>query len=427
MQKFTDVLMRFGSICSGNKYLNAIKTAFQNYIPFTIAGAVGILWTSVLVNETSGLGAFWKPIMNLEFLNPAFNAIQYFCISCITIGIIIMLAIEMARENNEDVVFSVVLCLAGWATVTDVSSGGLPSGATGAQGMFCGLIMTFFVSWLFHLLRKVDALKIKMPEQVPSGVARSFELMIPIILVLIVCGLVSVVCTSLSGKYLNDIIYSIIQEPLMLVGGSIGGFIVLVTIKQLFWCIGIHGGNLVGTVTDTLWLPLMTMNMENFAAGEKATNIITTTFSSIFTNASGSGLTICLIICILLVSKREENKMISKLSLAPAIFNINETIIFGLPIVMNPIICIPFILAPLVSGIIAYVLTFIGFCPVTVALIPWTTPPILSGFLATGGSINGAITQIICLAAAVLIYLPFVIAYEKEQNAADMIESEQQA
>ena len=419
MQKFTDLLMRLGSICAGNKYLNAIKNAFQNYIPFTVAGAVGILWTSVIVNADNGLGKLWEPIMALKFLNPAFSAVQYFCISCITVGIIVMLAIELAKANNEDIGFSIVLCLAGWVAVTDISSGGIPSGATGANGMFCGLIMTFFISSLFHKVNQIDALKIKMPEQVPTGVARAFELMVPIILISVVCGLISVLSTSVTGGYLNDIIYSLIQEPLMLVGGSFGGFIVLITIKQLFWSIGIHGGNLVGTVTDALWLPLMTQNMENFANGVAPTNIITTTFSSIFTNMSGSGVTITLIVCMLIYSKRAENRTICKISLAPALFNINETVIFGLPIVMNPIICIPFIIAPIVSATIAYVLTMIGFCPMTCVMVPWTTPPVLSGFLATGGSIYGAITQIICLIACVAIYLPFIIAYEKQQNALD--------
>lgn len=402
-----------------------MKNAFQNYIPFTIAGAVGILWSSVIVNDTSGLGALWKPIMVLDFLNPAFDAIQYFCISCITVGIVIMLSIEMARENNEDPIFSVVLCVAGWVAVTDTTSGGIPSTATNAQGMFCGLIMVFFISWLFHKLRHVKQLKIAMPEQVPEGVAKTFELMIPIILVVVICGFLSLAVQMVTnGLYLNDIIYAVVQGPLMMVGGSLGGFIVLTLVKQLFWCIGIHGGNLVGSVMDALWLPLMAINMENFANGAPATNIVTTAFNSLFTNIGGGGCTIALLIVILVFSKRAGTRALCKLSLVPSLFNVNEPVIFGMPIVMNPVLCIPFIIAPIVSGLIGYFLTLIGFCPVTVALVPWTTPPIIGGFLATGGSINGAITQALCIVVCIFIYLPFFVAYEKQaaQEDAEAVE-----
>ena len=136
-----------------------------------------------------------------------------------------------------------------------------------------------------------------------------------------------------------------------------------------------------------------------------------------YMSMGGSGVTIGLIVAIFLFCKREDYKSVAKLSLAPGIFNINETMTFGLPIMLNPILAIPFIITPLVTGSIAYFLTVIGFADVLVYAIPWTTPPILSAWLASGGSITCIITQLICIAVSILIYIPFVIAANKQAKA----------
>lgn len=121
----------------------------------------------------------------------------------------------------------------------------------------------------------------------------------------------------------------------------------------------------------------------------------------------------------LIAGRRDDTRAIAKLSLFPNLFNINETAVFGMPVVLNPPMCVGFILAPLASYIISYVLTAIGFCPVMYINVPWTTPIILSGLLASGGNFIGAVTQLICLAAATLIYISCVKAYEANKNRED--------
>ncbi|MEG0453626.1 MAG: PTS transporter subunit EIIC, partial [Coprobacillus sp.] len=126
--------------------------------------------------------------------------------------------------------------------------------------------------------------------------------------------------------------------------------------------------------------------------------------------------TIGLVVAIFIFSKREDYKGIAKLSLAPGIFNINETMTFGLPIMLNPIIAIPFIITPLITGAIGYFLTVVGFADVLVYAVPWTTPPILSAWLASGGSITCIITQLICIVVSIAIYIPFVMAANKQKT-----------
>lgn len=426
MEKIADVLGRIGSWCSQNKYLTAIKNSFQSFMPLTIAGAVGVLWSNVLVNETSGLGLLWKPIMMLEFLNPAFNAISFATISCITIGITFGIAYEIGAWNlgkEKAHYFPGIIGLAAWITVSQTSYtgnlgdifSGLAVSSLGATGLFTGMFVAVFSVELYCYLLNKDAMKIKMPDVVPPGVSRAFESLIPTFLVLLSTALIGLGCYSLTGLYLNEIIASF-MEPLVAVGTSIPGVIVIYILLMLFWLVGIHGGSMLSAVKEALFTPLLLANTAAINNGQTPEYLINMGFIQMFGEFSGAGITIGLVIAILLFSKREDNKAVASLSFIPGLFNINETVIFGLPLVLNPILAIPFILTPIISILIGYTLTIIGFCPYVCITVPWTTPPILSGFLATAGAWQGAVSQALCLIVSICMYAPFVIVYENQQN-----------
>ena len=452
MDKMADVLGRAGAWCGQNKYLSAIKNAFQNFMPLTIAGAVGVLWCNVLVNETTGLGMFFKPIMALDFLNPAFQAVNFCTISCITVGITLGIAQEIGVWNmgaEKAGYIPGLVGLAAWLSVTNtVQSAGLisvtskagkglgtildfaklPKGATvgtitaingnelGATGLFTGMIVGILAVELFCFFEKQDALKIKMPEQVPPGVARAFEVLVPATLTLIITACIGSACYNLTGLYLNDVIKNGIQGPLGAVGATIPGVMIIYVVIMLFWLVGIHGNNMLSAVKEALFTPLALQNVEAFNKGETPKNIINMYALQMWGEFGGSGVTIGLVIAIMIFGKREDNKAIAGLSLVPGLFNINETVTFGIPMVLNPILGIPFVVAPLVTIIIGYVLTVIGFCPVACLTVPWTTPPIVFGFLACGASVMGAVTQAILIVVSTVIYTPFLISYEKYQN-----------
>ena len=429
MDKMADVLGRVGAWCGQNKYLSAIKNAFQTFMPLTIAGAIGVLWCNVLVNADSGLGLFWKPIMALDVINPAFAAVQFATISCITVGVTFGIAQEIGESNGETGYFAGLLGLACWLSVTQNSYtlegakdafsglGGTPLGAT---GLFTGMIIGVLSVEIFCALRKVDALKLKMPETVPPGVARAFEVLIPAVITIIITALIGRVCELATGLYLNDLISTYIQQPLQGIGASVPGIIVIYILIMLFWLVGIHGNNMLAAVKEALFTPLMMENIELFAktkdAKDPGMNIFAMAWLQMFGEFGGSGVTIGLVISILIFSKREDNRTIAGISMVPALFNINETVTFGIPMVLNPILGIPFIFAPIITLMLGYVLTVIGFCPKAVVNTPWTCPPILMGFLTTGANIMGAVSQAIAIVASILIYAPFLIAYERYQN-----------
>ena len=459
MDAFADKLGRVGAWCGQNKYLNAIKDGFQNFMPATVSGAIGVLWTNVLVNESTGLGALWKPIMALDVLNPIFAAMQYATISCITIGVTMLVATEIAEANGETGAYPAVLGFILWMMVTPTSFAakdlgasyidakgishgfslsqfinvtgeaakhkitadsftysGIMSSYTGATGLFTGLIIAIVGMELYNMFRKNDSLKIKMPEQVPPGVARAFEVLIPTCLTAIVVGAIGLVCQLATGAELNALIYNVIQKPLQnLLGDNIVAVCIMYVIIMLFWCVGIHGNNMVGAVKEPIFRPLLYANTAAYIAHNDVPYVLNMTMLSMFAEFGGSGGTIGLVLAIFIFSKREDNRSIAGISIVPGLFNINETMTFGIPLVLNPILDIPFILVPVVTLIVGYILISSGFCPKIVLEVPWTMPPVIFGFLATGGSPMGAVSQLIVVAISVVIYIPFLIAYEKFQ------------
>ena len=428
MDKIADVLGRAGAWCGQNKYLSAIKNAFQNFMPLTIAGAIGVLWCNVIVNETTGLGIFFKPIMALSFLNPAFQAVNFCTISCITVGVTLGIAQEIGVWNmgaEKAGYIPGLVGLAAWLSVTNTSHviegakdafTGISGNELGATGLFTGMIIGVLAVELFCFFEKQDALKIKMPEQVPPGVARAFEVLVPATLTLIVTACIGSACYNLTGLYLNDIIKNSIQGPLGSLGATVPGLIILYLVIMLFWLVGIHGNNMVSAVKESIFTPLALENVEKFNKGEKPTNIINMYAIQMWGEIGGSGCTLGLVIAIFIFSKREDNRAIASLSIVPGCFEINETVTFGIPMVLNPILGIPFVLTPIILEIVGYVLTVIGFCPVACLTVPWTTPPLVFGFLATGASPMGAVTQAILIVVSTVIYTPFLISYEKYQN-----------
>ncbi len=459
MDAFADKLGAVGAWCGQNKYLNAIKNSFQNYMPATISGAVGVLWSNVLVNETSGLGIFFKPIMVLEPINSVFNALNTATIGCMAVGIVMLLSQEICDANGEQTgAYPAVLGFMMWMMVTpttidvtglasslvaadgetaitigealaqvgvsDLSgvgtAAGVPTSYMGAAGLFTSLILGLLGTEGYCKLRKVDALKIKMPESVPAGVARAFEILIPTCIILVIVGFVGWLSTTFTGLYLNDLISTYVQEPLKaIIGQNIIAVMVLYVIIMLFWCIGMHGNNMVAAVKEPLFTPLIVENMEIFNKTSdisQVPNVINITMMQMFAEWGGSGVTLGLVACILIFSKREDNRTIATISLVPGCFNINETMTFGIPLVLNPILDIPFVFAPVICVLVGYILTSIGFCPKTAVQAPWTCPPIIFGFLATGGNIMGAVSQLLVMALATVIYMPFFLAYESNQN-----------
>ncbi len=284
---------------------------------------------------------------------------------------------------------------------------GFASGNLGTKGLFLAMI-TALVSVTIFTAIKNKGWTIKLPDGVPPAVMNSFAALIPSMFVMFVFFIIRLGFLFLTKEgYAHDFIYKILQAPLMGFGQSLIFEPIYQFLSTLFWFFGINGPAVTNTVFNPIHLALTAENLTAFNAHQPLPNIFTGSFGDFFCNFGGGGSTLSLVLLMIFKGKSERMKKLGKLSIVPGIFGINEMVIFGLPVVLNPIIAIPFLLVPLVNTILATTATLLHIIPRTTGvLLPWTTPMFFSGWLATGSIIAG-IFQIILVAIGCLIYYPF--------------------
>lgn len=419
--KLQNVLLSISSKVETNKYLGSIKEAFTMFVPFIIVGSFGSM-LNILVSGANGL-AQWVPW--LSNLSPAFTAINFVTISCMSLPIAFLIGYKLAEKENLPQLESGLIGLLSYLavcpnTISTVVEGlkdpvvvnGLGAGVIGAQGLFVSMIMSMVAVKFFGLLTNIDAIKIKMPDSVPTGIARSFNILIPIFIIITAFSVGGCLFNTFTGNYLNVWIYNIIQLPLQALANTTGGILVLALVNQLFWFLGIHGGMVIEGVRGPLSAAGLAENISAVQAGGVATNILTRGFWTSFVVVGGGGITLSLLIAIFIFSNREDHKSIAKFSLIPGICGINEPVVFGLPLVLNPIFAIPFILNSVIAAFIAVVATNIGFLTCGVLDCPPGLPVFVTGFISYG--IHGIIVQAIILIVTFIIWVPFVLMSNKQ-------------
>ena len=419
--KLQNVLLSISSKVETNKYLGSIKEAFTMFVPFIIVGSFGSM-LNILVSGANGL-AQWVPW--LSNLSPAFTAINFVTISCMSLPIAFLIGYKLAEKENLPQLESGLIGLLSYLavcpnTISTVVEGlkdpvvviGLGAGVIGAQGLFVSMIMSMVAVKFFGLLTNIDAFKIKMPDSVPTGIARSFNILIPIFIIITAFSVGGCLFNTFTGNYLNVWIYNIIQLPLQALANTTGGILVLALVNQLFWFLGIHGGMVIEGVRGPLSAAGLAENISAVQTGGVATNILTRGFWTSFVVVGGGGITLSLLIAIFIFSKREDHKSIAKFSLIPGICGINEPVVFGLPLVLNPIFAIPFILNSDIAAFIAVVATNIGFLTCGVLDCPPGLPVFVTGFISYG--IHGIIVQAIIFIVTFIIWVPFVLMSNKQ-------------
>ncbi len=284
----------------------------------------------------------------------------------------------------------------------------------GGDGMIAAIIVGLIVGWAYSAMMKAGW-TIKLPKQVPPAVSNQFTAMIPAGVILIVTMLIFGAFNNFAHTDFLQWVYSTIQAPLQGVSDSFGGAVVIAFLVPFFWFFGVHGGLIVGSIAGSLLQANSFDNAELYRAGKltiaNGAHVVTNEFYNNFINLTGSGITIGLVIFILIAAKSAQMKSLGKLELVPGIFNINEPFLFGMPIVMNPFLAIPFFLTPIVIAISTYCVIRFGIVPPLNGMAaPWTTPAVISGFLIGGWKM--AIWQACTLVISTLIYWPFAKKYD---------------
>ena len=283
----------------------------------------------------------------------------------------------------------------------------------GSAGMFLAMI-TAIISVKIFVTIKNKGWVIKMPDGVPPAVTQSFAALIPSAFAMFFFFVVYLVFSATEYQYAHNFIYKILQAPLMGFGQSLIFEPIYQFLSTLFWFFGINGPAVTNTVFNPIHLALTAENLEAFKQGATLPNIFTGPFGDFFGNFGGGGSTLSLVFLMVFFGKSERMKKLGRLAIVPGIFGINEMIIFGLPVVLNPLIVIPFILTPLVNTILATIATLVGLIPYTTgAALPWTTPFFFSGWLATGSIVAG-LFQIVLIIIGMCIYYPFFRVIDKQ-------------
>ena len=283
----------------------------------------------------------------------------------------------------------------------------------GSAGMFLAMI-TAIISVKIFVTIKNKGWVIKMPDGVPPAVTQSFAALIPSAFAMFFFFVVYLVFSATDYQYAHNFIYKILQAPLMGFGQSLIFEPIYQFLSTLFWFFGINGPAVTNTVFNPIHLALTAENLEAFKQGATLPNIFTGPFGDFFGNFGGGGSTLSLVFLMVFFGKSERMKKLGRLAIVPGIFGINEMIIFGLPVVLNPLIVIPFILTPLVNTILATIATLVGLIPYTTgAALPWTTPFFFSGWLATGSIVAG-LFQIVLIIIGMGIYYPFFRVIDKQ-------------
>uniref|UniRef100_UPI0034A2F889 PTS sugar transporter subunit IIC n=2 Tax=Clostridiaceae TaxID=31979 RepID=UPI0034A2F889 len=338
---------------------------------------------------------------------------------------VVGIAYSFSRELNVDKLSGAAVAVVSWFIlmpykVTDgsVTLNGIPLDWVGSKGIFIGIITAFVSVHIYAWVIKKGWI-IKMPKGVPPAVTQSFAALVPSAVVLGVFFLVNSLLALTPYDNAFNFIFKFLQQPLLVLGNTLGAVLVAMGFQHFFWFFGINGGSIVGSIMQPILTPLSMENLSAFQAGNPLPNVINQQFYDLFTTFGGAGSTLSMLIAMIIVCRSQRIKNLSKISVVPALFGINEPVIFGLPVVLNPTILIPFLLTPLINILISYFSMVSGLVPFTSGVsMPWTTPVIISGFLTTGW--RGALLQLILVILGVFIYMPFVKMMDKQYKKEEL-------
>lgn len=394
-----------------NSFIKAISAAMISSVSITIVGSI----FSIIANLPFQPYLDWLTTTGLKtiFTLPISVTTDMYAII-----VVILIGYNYAKQNGGEGIFGSLISLASFMIVTpltivsgETTISAIPFDYMGVKGMFVAIVVGLIASWLYCTFIKKEWY-IKMPQGVPPAIEKSFATIVPSIAIITLFMIVRWLFTFTPFGNIHQCLFTVLQTPMMMVGTSPLAVILLVGLNSLFFFFGIHP-----LAINSLFIPMFTAldlaNLEAYNAGLAMPNLAGGCLFNYSCKLGGQGMTLALVIYMAFFAKSKQYKTLGKLSLPASIFNVNEPIIFGMPIMLNPIMLIPFVITPVVTYSLAYLLTFVGILsPLNGVQLPAQTPAIISGFL-TGG-VPFVIYQIFALILSLFIYLPFFKMMDKK-------------
>lgn len=406
------------------KGIQSIKNGMVYSMPLLIIGSIFLILANFPVQAVVD---FWERTGVKEILDQAYGATFNISAMIAVLGI----SYNYVKLEKQEPLSGAIIALATFlllmpSSVTtesgEVVTGVINKTWTAGQGMIGAIIIGLIVPVIYSWFLK-NNIRIKMPDGVPEGVTNSFSALIPAMVILTGATVLHGICVRGFGTTFMEVIYKLIQTPLQGMTDSLGGAILMCFAGPFLWLFGVHGSTVVGGIMTGL---LQANSLENQAildSGKALTvanggHIVTQQFYDQFINVTGAGITIGLVVYLVLFAKSKQLKTLGKVEAVPAFFGINEPILFGIPIVMNPMIAVPFVGMPIISCVIQYFALYTGICPLYGATqVPWTCPPIISGFLVGGW--RSALLQLVIFIVSFFVYLPFIRRIDRDNLVAE--------
>ncbi|MDR0899885.1 MAG: PTS sugar transporter subunit IIC [Lactobacillaceae bacterium] len=435
-EKFMPAIMKFVN----TRPMTALKNGMLFSLPFLMVGSIFLIfanfpveviskWVSgTMVGDVSLANVFMKAYnatMNLSamfaVIGIAYAWTEDAGFAGLPAGLLGLVSMLILNPSSMDVMN------ASGTKVAAVANDIIVPAWLGGKGMITAILVGMFVGGIYTWFLKKNIV-IKLPDSVPSNVAQSFTALIPAAVIIVVVTLAYALIGLAGQGSLVEMIYKWIQTPLQHATDGWTGVAIITLLPTFFWAFGIHGTTIIGGIMG----PLLTANaLENAAisGAHKLTtsalthavdvngvsmkaHIVTQAFMDQFITVTGTGLTIGLTFYLLFFAKSQQMKIIGRLEIGPALFNINEPLLFGTPVVLNPLLIVPFIVTPFLAGAATYLLIQFGILPpLNGATVPWTTPAIFSGLVVGGWKF--AVWQFIELALTTFLYWPFAARYDK--------------
>ncbi|HFL3510584.1 TPA: EAL domain-containing protein [Clostridioides difficile] len=389
-----------------NKILYSIKQGMILAIPAIMTGSTALVILNLPIKTYQEYlsGLFNGEVTNiLNFINDSTLGI---------ISLIILLTISYSYGKIYGSKYTVLVLIVAMCSFLVFSHGNEFNSYIEifkTKWLFTSIIVSMTSSVLFVKLTESFVTSVKFHTE---GADADFNMVVsaivPFIIVVFLFSIFRVIMISLIGSSnFQDIFYNLFSNVFNKMGTNLMSALLFIFLMHFMWFFGIHGSNVLDTVAKNLFENSMAININLVNNNQLPTEIFTKTFFDTMVLLGGCGSLLCLVIAIFLSEKRINVRKLAKIASIPALFNINEMLVFGIPIVFNYIMFVPFVITPIILTITSYVAMSTGIVPCTVSAVEWTSPIFLSGYMSTG-SIRGSLLQVFNLCVGVMIYIPFI-------------------
>jgi cellobiose-specific phosphotransferase system IIC component len=389
-------------------------------MPIIIAGAAGVLLNNFPIKiyqnfMTEFFGENWR-----SFGGYVWNG----TLAVLSMAIVFTLGHSLAERHNMknpwNSIHPAIVALLSFCSLLTITEPtpefAIPYNWMGIHGLFLAILIGILSAELFLRLYKLRMLRVRFFSMgAGAEISDVFSALIPAILTIAVFAIFKILIYLAGIKDIHSFVYNFIYMPFKGLGNTLSTAVLFNFVRQVLWFFGIHGSNALEPVMTEIYADAIQANEMAVSAGKPPSFIFTRTFFDTYISMGGAGNTLALLMALFMTKRKSSMRKIAQISLLPSIFNINETLLFGMPIVLNPIFFLPFIVTPIALTVISYYATRLGLVPISTSVITWTTPAFISGFAASG-SYAGSVLQLFNLFVGFLIYLPFVRMAERIQR-----------